>query len=178
MAQTCVEASLIDATTRLRWLASQRQSGSEGLLSARASPPPVADYLAEAARFAAIAVQILSRLANGQPPTLAEARAVTPLDVLAAPHLHLPLVNLCAETGATPGRAAAVDAVNSELADDHARLTIAVAQVNHLARGPAMDEPSTPADARAADPGWLLATAMHRYGATCTWAIALVSARH
>jgi hypothetical protein len=176
-AQSCVEASLVDATTRLRWLASQHQSGSEGRLLARPSPPPVDSYLAEAARFAGLAVQILSRLANGQPPTLAEARAVTPLEVLAAPHLHLPLVHLSADTGTAPGRAAAIDAVNSELADDHARLNNAVEQVHHVARASAMDEPTTSADARAVDPDWLLATAMHRYAATCTWAIALVSAR-
>jgi hypothetical protein len=173
LAAACNDASLADAQARLRRLALRRRVVGEAYnLPSRSAADPVqlatAAYVGSAARFAAATVQILSRLADGQPANVTEPQAVTPFDVVTMPLLHIPLVRIptrCATTDL-----AVLAAVNVEFADNHTQLTVAVDRL--LAGGGAASafdaspHPDT-AGNRPADPGGLLPQALHRYAATC-----------
>jgi hypothetical protein len=180
LSRACNDASLTHAQTRLRHLARQRRldRGEAADQPAGGDPlrPVTAGYLRDATWFATVAVQILSRIADAQPATVADPQAVTPFDALSLPQLHLPLVRIPTPAAATGERPAVLHAVNAELADSHARLTAALApRPAGRVPAPACDEPRHAAATDQAD--GLLARTLHGYAATCAWAIAVLAQR-
>ncbi|WP_327007590.1 hypothetical protein OHA72_10160 [Dactylosporangium sp. NBC_01737] len=130
-------------------------------------------YAQAAARYAVCAVEIASRVADGQPAAVPTSLPTLPSDVLVLAQIHVPLLQIPERAVASrQRRRLAVE--NAGLAGDHQRLTAAMAAVESPAT--TFDDPDEVDQRQAAD---LLETefpsTLHEYATACAFALAIMS---
>jgi hypothetical protein len=180
LSAACGDASVADAQARLTRARQPNRDGnapSDHPATAALPLPTTTTYLAAAARFAAASVQVLSRLVDGRPVTVAEITAISAFDVLSTPELHTPPVQIPIGSIQSTGHGVLLAAANRALSQDHSRLARSLGKRGlDLPAGPsAVPGPAdNTAGNRADDPDCRLARDLHDYASTCLWAAALL----
>ncbi|GAB1646735.1 hypothetical protein [Krasilnikovia sp. MM14-A1259] len=146
------------------------------LASLSYSEQMVVAYTAAATDYAVTAAQVTQPVTqSGQPPRLPDRVGAAPSAVLGSLAEHLPLVQLPADAE----RHIQVAEYNVELAVSHRQVHVLVEHTLRSHPVEMFDDPRRAANrpAGSVDIGAELATALHRYAAACTWALAMTTRR-
>lgn len=129
-------------------------------------------YARVAVQYAASAVEVASRIADGHPPTVSATLPVVPSDLLRLAQVHVPLLQIPQHAPGGPQKR--LCSINGDLSASHHRLRAVIAGVESPAT--AFDQPDHVAQTQTAD---LLEaefpTALHDYATACAFAIALMT---